>query len=97
MSGTDRDKFLASLEGWFNGAMDWASGWYTRRTQIFLLVYAAVLTLALNVDSVNLAQSLYRSGSLSVAVANVAGRPAMCPMPSRRSAMPSTSACRSAG
>ncbi|HYR61560.1 MAG TPA: hypothetical protein VET24_02860 [Actinomycetota bacterium] len=71
-AGVDRDKFIAMIEEWFNGAMDRLSGWYKRRTQLLLLGYAAVLTLGFNVDTIHLATTLYRNGPLSAAVANVA-------------------------
>jgi hypothetical protein len=73
-AGGDRDTFIALIEQWFNGAMDRMSGWYKRRTQLFLLGYAAVLTLAFNIDTIHLATTLYRNGPLSAAVANVAER-----------------------
>jgi hypothetical protein len=71
-AGGDRDKFIALIEQWFNGTMDRMSGWYKRRTQLFLLGYGAVLTLAFNIDTVHLATTLYRNGPLAAAVANVA-------------------------
>ncbi len=72
MSGGDMDKFVASLEGWFNGAMDRLSGWYKRRTQLFLIGYAVVLTAAVNVDSITIATTLYRNGPERAAVAAAA-------------------------
>lgn len=74
VAGADRDRFLGLLEGWFNGAMDRLSGWYKRRTQLFLMIYAVLLVLAFNIDSIHLATTLYRNGPLSAAVAGVAER-----------------------
>jgi hypothetical protein len=71
-AGVDRDKFISLIAQWFNGAMDRLSGWYKRRTQLLLLVYAAILAVAFNVDTIHLATSLYRNGPLSAAVASVA-------------------------
>jgi hypothetical protein len=71
-AGMDRDKFLALVEGWFDAAMDRVSGWYKRRTQLFLLLYAMVLTVGFNVDSIHLATTLYRNGPVTAAVVNVA-------------------------
>lgn len=72
LAGGDKDRFVASLEGWFNGAMDRLSGWYKRKTQLFLIGYALILTVLFNVDSINIASSLYRNGPVRAAVAAAA-------------------------
>ncbi len=52
-------EFQEKVEAWFNDSMDRASSWYKRRTQLILLGIGLVVTLALNVDTVKLAQSLW--------------------------------------
>ncbi len=55
----DLDEFQLKVEGWFNDSMDRASGWYKKRAQNILLAIALVVTVLLNVDTINLAQSLW--------------------------------------
>jgi hypothetical protein len=58
---TQRDiaEFQLKVESWFNDSMDRASGWYKHRAQNILLVIALLLTVLLNVDTIQLAQSLW--------------------------------------
>lgn len=46
------------VEGWFDAAMDRMSAVYKRRTQWFLLVLGLIIGGALNVDAINIAQTL---------------------------------------
>ncbi len=62
------DRFEANLEGWFNTTMERVSGWYKRKLQLITLIVATVLTLALNVDTVLIANTLYRDPTLREAV-----------------------------
>lgn len=55
----DIDAFKAEVEKWFDDAMDRATGIYKRNTQLFLLIIGAVLAVTLNVDSVNIARTLW--------------------------------------
>jgi hypothetical protein len=48
------------IEEWFNQNMEQVSVWYKRRTQKIILVIAAVLVTALNIDALALANALYR-------------------------------------
>jgi hypothetical protein len=68
----ERELFRAKLEHWYDDAMDRLSGWYKRRVQRAILVYAAVLTLFFNVDSVNMVETLWRSPVEQVAAAQAA-------------------------
>ena len=72
-AGDDLATFRAGVEGWFNDSMARVSGWYKRRVQRWLLAYAAVLTLALNVDTIVLARALWsQDGVRQAVVAQVA-------------------------
>lgn len=51
----------AALEDWFNSTMDRASGWYKRRLQIITIAVAAVVTLAVNADTLQIIGVLWRS------------------------------------
>lgn len=48
-----------NLEDWFNSAMDRVSGWYKRSTQWIILAIALVVTVAMNLDTLELATYLY--------------------------------------
>jgi hypothetical protein len=63
-AGPDAAKVRANIEGWFNSGMDRVTGWYTRRTQKVIVVLGLLTTAALNVDSVQIANSLYRDSAL---------------------------------
>jgi len=63
-----------SVEGWYDAAMDRVSGWYKRRVQLWLVVYAVVLTVALNVDSISITRALWANGPVRQAVVAAAER-----------------------
>lgn len=63
-SGGDVDKTRQFLENWFNATMDRVSGWYRRETQTILFWISLVACVVLNVNTVVIADSLYRSPSL---------------------------------
>jgi hypothetical protein len=52
------------IEIWFNNAMERVSGWYKRRLQAWTIGIAVTLTVALNVDSVQIARQLARDSAL---------------------------------
>jgi hypothetical protein len=72
----DRDKFRTSLEHWYDDTMDRVSGWYKRYVQRIILFISIVLVACLNVDSINIAQVLWRLPTERVAVAAAAARQA---------------------
>jgi hypothetical protein len=47
-----------ALEGWYDGAMDRASGWFKRRTQLRLFLLGLAIAVIGNVNSVTIAQYL---------------------------------------
>jgi hypothetical protein len=49
-----------NIERWFDDTMGRVSGWYKRRTQVFVLLAACMVTLVLNVDSVDIFNTLSR-------------------------------------
>ena len=71
LAGSDVAKLREGIETRFNNTMDRVTGWYTRRTQAILLVLAAVLTVGMNVDSITIADRLFRDSALR---ANVVGQ-----------------------
>lgn len=68
----DRDRFRLSLEHWYDDAMDRVSGWYKRYVQRIILAISIVLVASLNVDSINIAQVLWRLPTERAAVASAA-------------------------
>jgi hypothetical protein len=67
-SEKDIDKYRASIEQWFDDAMQRVSGWYTRTAKLILLVIGLGLAIGLNVDSYGLANTLWKDPALRSAV-----------------------------
>lgn len=68
----DLAKFQASLESWYNAAMDRASGWYKKYTQTILLVIGLVLAVTFNVDSIRVARALWTDKDVRQGMVNAA-------------------------
>lgn len=64
----DAQRLQASMEKWFNDAMDRLSGWYKRRVKLILLGLAVVVTVGFNVSTVRVAEELWRQPELRAAV-----------------------------
>ena len=58
----------ANLESWFADAMDRLSGTYKRRAQLLAFIIGFILAMILNVDSINVASSLWREPTLRQAI-----------------------------
>lgn len=63
-----------SVELWYDHAMERVSGIYKRRTQVWLLVTAALISCGIGADSVNMAQTLFRNADLRQSLADRAGQ-----------------------
>jgi hypothetical protein len=63
-AGGDAEKARLFLENWFNATMDRVSGWYRLETQTFLFWVSLVACVVLNVNTVVIADALYRSPTL---------------------------------
>ena len=57
-----------NLETWFNDVMDRLSGSYKRKAQLNAFIIGIILALILNVDSINIATSLWREPTLRQAI-----------------------------
>lgn len=57
-TGEDLSAFRKLIENHYDEAMDRASGWYKRKTQLYALVISAFLVIFSNVDTVSLTNSL---------------------------------------
>lgn len=75
------EKARLAIEGWFNDAMDRVSGWYKRRTQVWTIIIAAVLTLVANADTIQIARKLWTDPVLRTAVVEEAKVRAQKPRP----------------
>jgi hypothetical protein len=64
----DLEKLQRGVEVWFNNAMDRASGWYKRRTQVIVFVIATVITSAANADTIQIAKTLANDAALREAL-----------------------------
>ena len=53
-----------NVEEWFDDAMDRAGGWYKRSAQLWLGVVGLILALILNVDAINITETLWRDPTL---------------------------------
>lgn len=68
----DIERVRKNLEAWFDSGMDRVSGWYKRRTQWLLLAIGFGVAVTVDVDTVRIAQHLYRtpeSRAMAVAMA----------------------------
>jgi hypothetical protein len=65
---SDLGKLHESIETWFNNAMDRASGWYKRRTQVIVFVIAVAFTSAVNADTIQIAKTLANDAALREAL-----------------------------
>jgi hypothetical protein len=67
-SGGDVAGFQHAAERWFDDSMERVSGWYRRRVQLMMWILAAAIVLALNVDTVRIAQALWDDRTVRAAV-----------------------------
>jgi hypothetical protein len=63
-AGEDLKKAQANLEQWFNDAMDRVSGVYKRKSQVWIVIIAVLVTIFANVDSLQVADSLSQDKAL---------------------------------
>jgi len=54
----DLESIRGNVETWFNGTMDRVSGWYKRNTQYWLFGIGVVLAVAMNVNTLSIAEYL---------------------------------------
>ncbi|HEX4610946.1 MAG TPA: hypothetical protein VH092_22340 [Urbifossiella sp.] len=67
------DTIRAKLAKWFDDGMDQASVWYRHKMRTISIIIGTVMTLSLNIDSIEVANRFYRDGNLR-AVYAAAGR-----------------------
>ncbi len=64
----DLAKAQALIEAWFDSSMDRISGWYKRSTQIILFWIGLVVAVGLNINTITVADYLYRNDSARTAI-----------------------------
>jgi hypothetical protein len=67
-SGDQLNVFRGEIEDAFNSTMDRATGWYKRKVQIVLFVIALIVAGALNADTFNVGQRLFKDDALRAQV-----------------------------
>jgi hypothetical protein len=77
-SGESVDQFRAAVEDWYDDHMDRVSGWYKRHVAKWSLAVGALLVVALNVNSIGIARTLYADEDVRTAVAAVASGSTRC-------------------
>ena len=68
------DNFRAQVEHLFDDTMERASGWYKRKVQVVLAILATLVVIGLNVDTVQVATSLWNDAALRGAVSATAAQ-----------------------
>ena len=72
LSNGQLGRLRGEIEGWYDGAMDRASGWYKRRTQKILFVLGLSCAIVLNVNSVVIARHMATDAQARAFVADYA-------------------------
>ena len=57
-ASNDLNRARQNLETWFNGSMDRVSGWYKRRTQVWLFCIGVLAAVVLNLDALTILKRL---------------------------------------
>lgn len=70
----DLDQVQKQIEDWYDSVMDRVAGWYKRRSQIILFVTGVLVAIALNANSVIIAQALYSDNALRGNIEQLAAR-----------------------
>jgi hypothetical protein len=73
-SGGDLAKVRTNIEAWFDASMDRVSGWYKRQTQFYLFVIGMVLAASMNVNTITIANHLWKDKAARDALARRAER-----------------------
>lgn len=64
----DFDQARANLEAWYDSAMDRVSGWYKRSTQWVIFWIAIVFVVSSNINTITIADYLYRNDTARAAI-----------------------------
>ena len=64
----DLDRFEKSVEGWYDAQMGRISGWYKRWSKVLLVICGLIVAVIANLDTVQIARSLYMDEPVRTAV-----------------------------
>jgi len=78
-AGDSRYRFRELVEQWFDGAMCRVSGWYKRKSQLIVCALSLLVVIALNVNTIAIADRLVRDDVVRAAVVTEATKPAAEP------------------
>lgn len=90
------DEQKQRLENWYNDSMSRVSGWYKRKSHAWIWVFAILLCIALNADSITLSEKFWNDQTLRDAVVKEATDYVENPANKPRSDANNTSAASSA-
>lgn len=71
-AGADIEKFRLLIEQWFDDMMERVSGWYKRKTQIWLLIIGFSIAIIFNVDTIMITKKLSHDKDAAKALADMA-------------------------
>lgn len=87
-SNGDPDVLHQNVAAWFNDGMDRVTGWYKRNAQYNALILAAIVTLAMNADTIHVADVLWTSPTTRAALVQAAQTRASQARPEAAAALP---------
>ena len=64
----DTDKVVTNIEQWFDQSMERASGWYKRKSQMVIFCISLLVTVAINADTLMIADTLWRDSGVRTAL-----------------------------
>ncbi|SPE30069.1 conserved hypothetical protein [Candidatus Sulfopaludibacter sp. SbA6] len=68
-----------AIEAWYEDHMDRVSGWYKRKTQLWTLIVATIITVATNADTLHVASRLWLEPTLRSQLVEAARNPPSVP------------------
>ena len=71
-AGDDLKTARENVERWYDDAMDRVSGWYKRKAQLLIFVWALLVTCAVNADTILIANTLARDTTLRASMVAMA-------------------------
>jgi hypothetical protein len=67
-AGDDLEKLRVKLERWYDNQMERVSGWYKRRTQLWLALIGIAFAIILNADTLQIVRTLWSDKTVRAAV-----------------------------
>jgi hypothetical protein len=67
-AGEQRDRLRTEIEHWFDDTMNRVSGWYRRKTQVFLVIFGLAVAAIGNIDTIYIVDRLWNDPAARSAV-----------------------------